>query len=167
MRLNGLGSVIESQEKRKRCQMEEKKRKRGRPARKWSRKAKPEISEENLNPSPGENVDAVKPENKDVVFWSRAIKCRIANFTEEERDGAGRITRPEGSIRFYDNLYITSKPNEIKFIRESSAFEAGDVRECHGGIKEAQTMTNQRNAAKYSNMDEKAEYNVSEEIVEG
>jgi len=112
-------------------------------------------------------VDEVKkPENKDVVFWSRAIKCRIGNFVKEERDGAGRVSIPEGSIRFYDNLYITSKPNEIKFIRESSAFEAGDVREC-SDINEARTMTNQRNAAKYSNMDEKAEYNVSEEIVGG
>lgn len=97
-----------------------------------------------------------KPESntEQVVFYSKAIKARIANWKSEIRDGQGRITRPEASIRFFDNLYVTSNPAEIAFIRDSSALANGDVVECEGGgketaIEQAQRLISQRAAVKY------------------
>ena len=109
-----------------------------------------------------------KPSPKEHYFFSRAVSCRIANFTEEKRDGAGRITQPEGSIRFYDHMYVTSVPKEVRFIRQSDAFENGDVRECESA-DEVKRLTMQRDAMKYApgRMDEKAEHNESTIIKSG
>lgn len=106
------------------------------------------------------STEVEKTESKEVVFWSRAQSCRIANFSEEVRDGSGRITKPEGSIRFFDNMYITSNPAEIAFIRGSTALENGDVRECKS-VEEARKMTAQRDVVKFAVKEERAEHNES------
>ena len=110
-----------------------------------------------------------KPESnpEQAVFYSKAIRCRIANWKEEIRDGQGRITRPEASVRFYDNLYVTSNPAEIAFIRESSALANGDVVECES-VAEAQKLIAQRAAVKYgAKREETASYFDKKLIVEG
>lgn len=95
-------------------------------------------------------------ESKEVVFWSRAKSCRLANFKEEKRDG-GRVTQPESSIRFYENIYVTSNPEEIDFIRHHTAFANGDVREC-ASMQEARKLTAQKEAVKYATGEERASF---------
>ena len=133
--------------------MEMLKRKRGRPP-----KSSLIPGQVESQPMKGETMSNEEVKS-DVVFWSRAKICHIANFREEKRDGA-RILQREAPIKFFDHLYITSSPEEIAFIRNSSTFENGDVRECKS-VEEAQRLTAQRDAVKYAKDEETAEFSES------
>lgn len=65
-----------------------------------------------------------------VYFWAPAAKFQLANYREEVRSpNTGMITKSEDPIRFYNNIYVTKNPDEIKFIRESEACQSGVVKE--------------------------------------
>ena len=84
--------------------------------------------------------------NKTKIFWSRAKQLVIGNFVEAAYSG-GRMITPERGLKFYGNIFTTSDPKEIEFIRGSNSFDCGDCREVET-MAEAQQLIAQQNALK-------------------
>lgn len=58
----------------------------------------------------------VKVSDDDVIFFSNSPKFSII-YKKEKRYADGSVAEPAESIKFDENMYITSDPDEIEFFR--------------------------------------------------
>ena len=63
-----------------------------------------------------------------AIFFARAMKYQIGNFVKEKREGS-HLVQGEESVRFEDNLLVTSDPKVKKFVRANKRFGIA-IHEC-------------------------------------
>lgn len=71
-----------------------------------------------------------------VIFFSRASRCRLGNWTEERLLESGRIAKPESSLCFEENILVVQgndpeRERKLAFIREHHAFTSNHIMECN------------------------------------
>ena len=97
------------------------------------------------------NSEGVEAEDRTIVFWAPSPGYKIGNFVKEEFSG-GRLIQAEVSLSFLNHICVgdpkTKKGRRIiEFIREADAFEAGVIKECENGMKQAALLTAQWRSA--------------------
>jgi len=98
-----------------------------------------------------------------AVFWHRCKLGQVGNYQKEERYHSGDIKSREIPVRFFDHIFTTDKPDEIKFLEESDSFKAGTIKRA-ANMKEARAWTNQQAARKAGVREFKSELTTNEYI---
>ena len=107
------------------------------------------IEQEQKNKEEAENTAQVKINKDERIYFHPAKKFQIANFVTEIKS-QGRIDRPEASLEFQSNLYVTTDKEKQDFIENSNPYKNGHITRCKD-MNEAVAMRHARNAAKQSN----------------
>lgn len=71
----------------------------------------------------------VELEKNTVYFFAPASRYKVGNWTEEVKGSNGQITKPESSLGFEDNFFITDDPKKIEHIRNCYGSQTGHVKE--------------------------------------